>query len=216
MVSQIEQTVRGKVYVYQVHSYWDKVDKKAKQKKTYLGKKNPITGELVPKKIRSDNSVKLIFEYGNSYFVENVISKCGLKACLESIFPEYSDILTYLIIFYIVESAPTYLFEDWCETNINLYKKPFSSQRLSEFISAIGGMEGQREQFLLQWSQLNPCKESVFFDITSFSSYSSLIEIVEWGYNRDHDNLPQINFGVLIGSPNYIPILYSIYPGSIS
>jgi transposase len=65
----------------------------------------------------------------------------------------------------------------------------------------MGDLENEREQFLLEWYELNPCKESVFFDITSFSSYSDLINSVEWGHNRDHDNLPQINFGVLVGSP---------------
>jgi transposase len=175
-----------------------------------------VTGDLIPKKSPSSDQVKLVFEYGSSYFIKNIISNCGLAKCLDNILPSYSSILQDYITFSVVETAPSYLFREWCESNLDLYKKPSSSQRVSELLAKIGDMENEREQFLLEWYNLNPCKESVFFDITSFSSYSDLIESVEWGHNRDHDNLPQINFGVLVGSPSYLPILYSIYPGSIS
>ena len=54
------------------------------------------------------------------------------------------------------------------------------------------------------------------FDITSFSSYSKTLELLEWGYNRDGESLRQINFGVIMGNLSALPIGYRIYPGSIT
>ncbi|GAI85050.1 unnamed protein product, partial [marine sediment metagenome] len=39
-------------------------------------------------------------------------------------------------------------------------------------------------------------------DITSFSSYAKNLDFLEWGYNRDREKLPQINFGVIYGEPS--------------
>jgi len=46
------------------------------------------------------------------------------------------------------------------------------------------------------------------FDITSLSSYSKGLELLEWGYNRDGEHLRQINFAVVIGRPSGLPIGY--------
>jgi transposase len=39
--------------------------------------------------------------------------------------------------------------------------------------------------------------------------------MVERGYNRDHDLLPQVNFGVFSSENTKIPLYYSLYDGSI-
>jgi transposase len=39
--------------------------------------------------------------------------------------------------------------------------------------------------------------------------------MVEIGYNRDGENLPQINLGMLFGEISLLPIYYNLYPGSI-
>ncbi|KKL12074.1 hypothetical protein LCGC14_2539390, partial [marine sediment metagenome] len=41
------------------------------------------------------------------------------------------------------------------------------------------------------------------------------LELVERGYNRDKEKLPQINFGVIYGEPFSLPLFYTKYPGSI-
>ncbi len=42
-----------------------------------------------------------------------------------------------------------------------------------------------------------------------------MIDSVEWGYNRDKEKLPQVNFGLVFGQPSLLPIFYNIYQGSI-
>jgi|GEM_PF-4445608 len=51
----------------------------------------------------------------------------------------------------------------------------------------------QRETFYQQWCTHRSETEYLALDITSTSSYSELIEDVEWGYNRDEENLGHVS-----------------------
>ena len=46
----------GTIYRYNSISYWDKEKKRPRSKNEYLGKVDPITGELIPKKERKKKS----------------------------------------------------------------------------------------------------------------------------------------------------------------
>lgn len=91
-----------------------------------------------------------------------------------------------------------------------------SSQRISRLLEEIGTREDLRDNFFHSWIKRQGDIHAIIFDITSLSSYSRLIEYLEWGYNRDRDKLPQINLGLILGQPSQLPIAYRIYPGSIS
>ncbi len=56
--------------------------------------------------------------------------------------------------------------------------------------------------------------EYLALDITSESSYSELIEDVEWGYNRDHEQLPQVNLCMMVGETSRLPVHQTVYAGS--
>lgn len=43
----IEKKVANSIYIYEVTSYWDPDKKQPRQKRKYLGKKDPQTGELI-------------------------------------------------------------------------------------------------------------------------------------------------------------------------
>ena len=59
-------------------------------------------------------------------------------------------------------------------------------------------------------------KNTLIYDITSLSSYSQLINLLEYGYNRDGESLPQINMSLILDKDKGIPVMYDIFPGSIS
>jgi len=41
---------------------------------------------------------------------------------------------------------------------------------------------------------MNPgTKRTLMYDLTSFSSYAQLINLLEYGYDRDDSDLPQLN-----------------------
>lgn len=54
------------------------------------------------------------------------------------------------------------------------------------------------------------------YDITSVSSYGELNEYLKYGYNRDRENLKQINLALLFGQKSQLPIYYHQLPGNIS
>lgn len=69
--------------------------------------------------------------------------------------------------------------------------------------------------FFKAWLALQPENEYYAYDVTSFSSYSTNITEMEWGYNRDKEKLPQINIGCYLGQKSGLPAFYVTYPGSI-
>ena len=39
---------------------------------------------------------------------------------------------------------------------------------------------------------------------------------MEWGYNRDREELPQINYGLVYAKETQLPLFYRLIPGSIT
>jgi transposase len=76
--------------------------------------------------------------------------------------------------------------------------------------------EARRKQFLLEWRKATATGEACFHDITSISSYSLKSDVVEYGYNRDKEDLPQINLGMVTDSGNRLALYYRSHDGSIS
>jgi len=83
------------------------------------------------------------------------------------------------------------------------------------FLEALGGStipEQFTELLLERIGKSGP----LLYDITSFSSSSKLIELLEYGHNRDGDGLPQMNLSIIAHKDLGIPLGFQTYPGSIS
>ena len=80
----------------------------------------------------------------------------------------------------------------------------------------IGLNKDAQKSFFREWVSINSETDNYALDITSISSYSEEIDIVRAGYNRDHENLEQINVALLIGSTTFRPLFYEILPGNIN
>ena len=75
--------------------------------------------------------------------------------------------------------------------------------------------QNDRSVFFREWRAVSASGKACFHDITSISSYSRDNEMVEFGYNRDHEDLPQINLGLIVDSGNGFPLYYNTHDGSI-
>jgi len=207
----IEQKIKGKIYLYKVHSYWDKEKKQSRQKRTYIGPKNPKIKSGV-KQIKSNIITK---NYGNIFLLNWIANKTGLNEILSKSFPDHYKELIALAFYEIIEGSPMYLFPFFHEENYLPGVKKLDSSDLSKFCDEIGRNQQQKLYFQEQWiAHLQPV-EALYYDITSISSYSTNIEFVEWGYNRDNEALPQLNMGVAFCNNKSLPIFYTLYPGSI-
>ena len=213
MSYRIEQEIKGTIYVYEATSYWDKEKKKTCQKREIIGKRDKITGELIPSKKSIEQVPTFSKNYGNFHFLNSISKEIGLTKVLKSNFPEsYLEILT-LAFYEVSERKPLYLCQNWCEKNHAPTSKSISSQRISELLSNMTDIN--RMGFFKNWCSYRIEKEYLAFDITSISSYSELIGLVECGYNRDKEDLPQINLAMLFGQTSQLPVFYNFYPGSI-
>ncbi len=116
--------------------------------------------------------------------------------------------------FYLIAGdKPLMYMEDWLSENESFQVGKMSSQRLSELLGAFGQKE--RNDFFSAWCTANSSDEYMAVDITSVSSYSQLITDCEHGYNRDGENLRQINLCLLFGEETQMPIYQTTYSGSL-
>ena len=93
--------------------------------------------------------------------------------------------------------------------------KKLDSSTISNLLERIGKNEKQRFDFIEKWiMHLQPIK-ALFFDISSISSYSTNVNFIEWGYNRDKECLPHLNIGMVFCEDKKLPVNYHLYPGSI-
>jgi transposase len=103
---------------------------------------------------------------------------------------------------------------DWLEINDSINPKELSSQRISELLLSISNED--RLRFHGKWAEIRKEHEFLAIDITSISSYSELIGSVEWGYNRDHEKLPQVNICMLVSEESKLPVFEMMYNGSLN
>jgi transposase len=209
----VEQTIKGTTYVYNTVGYWDKQKQQARQKRVCLGKKDPKTGKLIPS--RMQRSPRACRDYGVYYLLKTIAEKIGLTHLLQGNFPELWQRILTCAFYEVSEKRPLYLCESWTESTQTDNKEVLSSQRISELLKEIGAQEQKRLAFSRSWAKHRAEQEYIAFDLTSISSYSQLVEAVEYGYNRDKEDLPQINLGMLFGQTSLLPVFYTLYQGSI-
>jgi transposase len=211
MSYMVEQLVKGHIYLYSVDSYWDKEKKQSRQRRTFIGKKNPDTGDVVP-----DDGIRDAREFGTVFLLQNIARRLGVAADIAGAFSDtWREILT-LAYYRICENKALYLCDNWLDTIWSDDPVSLPSPRISELLAKIGHTKIHAERFFRRWTKRHAISNRfIVFDITSISSHANGIDMVEWGYNRDCESLPQINLGVVYGEPSGLPLFYSLYPGSI-
>lgn len=211
-----KQKIKKHIYFYQIESYWDKNKKQPRQKRIFLGKKDPKTKEIIPpKKIMIPKSYTCK-EYGSFYFLNKISEKIELKETLKEIFIDDWEKIITCAFFEICEGKPLYLCNSWLENTYNDFLSNLPSQRITELLKQLGKDYNSRFKFFKVWGERKrKDNKYIVFDISSISSYSKIIDYVEWGFNRDGERLPQINLGIIFGEPSSLPIFYNIYQGSI-
>jgi transposase len=210
----IEQKIKGNIYLYEVESYWDSDKKQPRQRRRYLGKKDEITGEAITP--RKSNLPRQTLEFGCVYILHKITQDIGLEELLTKHFPDDAKQILLYAYFKICEAKAGYLFQEWSEDQFKPYQVPsISSQMLSRWVEFLEKMDQNRVSFFRDWTQYQQKGNALWFDLTSFSSYSEQNSWCEWGYNRDNELLPQVNLGMVM-SMSGLPLFYQTYPGSIS
>ena len=210
----VEQKVGKNTYLYEAESYWDPEKKQPRQKRKYLGKKDPQSGEVIPPRRRS--TPRFARDFGHVFVLRQLAEEVGLARCLEEGFGADGEQILALAIYLAAEGRPFYLFESWLSSTALEGAAAMSSQALSGFLAELGRSDGGRVRFTEAWVRSVGEAEGIIFDITSISSYGEGLSFLEWGYNRDSEKLRQVNLAVVAAYPSALPLFYRLYPGSLA
>lgn len=205
--------IRGKFYLYEVSSAWDK-EKKRAVKKTgkYLGR---ITEEgLIPPK-KKDEAVHSVAtkEYGASRIMSCLGS--DIYNALKERFGTEADTIFTLAILRAIEKCPykraAFLYERSYLSEV-FGKLPLSGASISGFLRSLGE---KREKMVGFMKDFTGDIEHILFDGTSIISNSKNLEINRVGYNSHRQYDPQINLLYAFSAEERMPAYYRIVPGNV-
>jgi len=206
--------IRGKYYLYEVRSEWNK-DKGRAQAKTgkYLGR---ITEEgLLPPKEKKLSVTETIAtrEYGASSVLYNIGSE--ILEHLQDSFPEDANIIFALAVLRIIEKCPfkraEFLYERSYLSEI-FGSLALSSAKLTAFLRIFGMKREQQVGFMKEYLTDS---RYILFDGTSIISDSQEMDINRIGYNSHRQYDPQINLMYAFSTDTHRPGYYRILPGNI-
>jgi hypothetical protein len=232
MASIVQCKKGGYVYLYESVSYRDQG--KPRNKRKLIGKIDPVSGNPVFKahyiermaargtpvvcakppaafthgEIRSS----LIKQYGAFYLYQNIAQQIGVLPLLQDIFPQTWRAVFDIACFLLSTGDPMMYCQDWSEKS-ECFPANLSSADISLLLQSVGHEE--QEQFFRAWGAYRGEREYLALDITSVSSYSQLLEMTGWGYNRDGEKLPQVNLCLLLGETSRLPVFQTLYQGEL-
>jgi transposase len=213
--------INGKEYWYEDTPYYDNEKKQIRYHSRYLGKN--VNG--VPLKVRTEGSEterhsapRAAHTYGHLLPLQAIIQDLHLDDYLKKTATE-SDAQSILALALnrVVRPMAMHGIQTWYEETTLILDHPelhLTSQHISELLSEIGD-SGIPERFMEELVRASGTQSTFIYDITSLSGYSQLIDLLEYGYNRDGVDLPQLNLSLVLDKEKGIPVMYDIYPGSI-
>ena len=152
-------------------------------------------------------------DFGVVYFIRELTEMIGLTEILRDTIPGATEEVFALACYLIAQDKPVMYCEEWVASNFGLNAGSMSSQRVSDLLVSFGCAE--RNNFYRRWQDRISSREYIALDITSVSSYSQQISACEWGYNRDGEDLAQINICMLFGMDSKLPVYQTMYSGSL-
>jgi len=82
----VEQKIGNGIYLYEVEAYWDSKKGQSRQKRRYLGVKDPKTG--LPKTPRKGVMPKAALNFGELWLLRKLADRIGLRQILEKAFED--------------------------------------------------------------------------------------------------------------------------------
>jgi len=191
-----------------------------------FGNNKTTTTEIIPTYNISSNIVtignvptgkekcpKKVMTIGTSIAFMEIAKQTKLLETLQKCFPtKWKQLLS--TVFYMLSQGNVMAYiDDWFDVTKVDFVDRYSDVVCSRLFASL--TEEELHLFFTEWMACRSEQEHIIYDVTSISSYSQNIDMLEFGYNRDGDNLPQINFGLFYGLTSKMPVYYQIYNGSI-
>jgi len=215
---------KSTTYVYYITRIYRNEKGKPTNDRVSIGKIDEETGMLIPNKNyyeiyassdkKSDQSqIESIKSCGVTYAIDGLLNELGLVEVIKKKFPKHAGQIIALAEYMLCEGNIMSYYEDWYDEVYLHENVKLSLSDISRVFQAIDYKS--RMDFFKTWIYARKQSEYIAYDVTSVSSYAKGIEALEWGYNRDKEGLPQINFGMYYGQQSMLPLYYCVYPGSV-
>jgi transposase len=209
-------------YVYQYTKYYRNTNGNPRNRATVIGKLDSSSGKMIPNtnyyqmyNIMPGIPDMSCCQYGFTYLGIKCCRDIGLWDCLEKSFGTQVNEIVASALYMIREGNAMDGITVWQEKNfIPGLQKLLSSQSSSKLFESFNQIK--LNHFFEMWINTALIDETICYDVTSISSYSKEISGVEYGYNRDGEDLPQINLGIFCGETSKTPLYYNRYNGSLT
>ena len=222
--------VDGREYWYEETPYYDPVSKQTRYKNSkYLGRNidgKPVRVRDAPKEVQAQirknartPAIRSTYDHGSVMLLTRVVQDLQLDQHLRTILSASdATMVTALAFNRILRPMAMKDVGTWyAGTSLALDSPPIilTGQRISELLDRIG-TSTVPQQLMQRLLDENETKRTLIYDITSLSSHSALMNLLEYGCNRDGVTLPQINLSLIMDKDLGIPVMYDLYPGSIT
>lgn len=117
--------------------------------------------------MKNDSTFETIY----NYFFKKILDESKMTDLIKKNFNlNYEDIIQ-VVLFQLIQSKPPYLMEYFfCD---KILSSKYSSQNLSKLFYTLGESESKIQTFLEEWIDINKIQDTLFYDLTSISSYSA-------------------------------------------
>ncbi len=204
-------------YAYEITAYWDRKEKKSRQHSKYLGIVVDKEAKIFKKKEKKQHEEeKLILDFGDTYILNEFMKKTKIRDLLFKVFGEMTEYLLALIYYRLCYPSAMMYAKTWYQgsyARIISRDIDLSSQRISDFLKAIGEEHLQREYFKNHISLLAKTNEGIIIDATSMPNQIHFPFNI-WGYN-DGGIDKQIRFLFVIDKKSSLPLYFRYLPGNI-
>jgi transposase len=213
---------KSEKYVYKYTKYFRNADGKPRNKAIMIGKLDPTNGKMTPNNnyyelfnVEPELADTSVWDYGFAYLVRKCSEDMGLLKCLTESFGAKSMDILVAAAYIMREGNAMDGIDDWLErTYFEGFTKILNSQSVSRLFDSIS--ESRTHVFFKAWIETALNGGNVCYDVTSVSSYSRTMTDIEYGYNRDGEDLPQFNLGLFADESTKLPLYYNRYNGSIT
>jgi transposase len=156
-------------------------------------------------------------ETGRIALLEHLAVNSGLLASLNASFgAEDSRRIFAAAAYECCEGGALCRLQDWAEgTSLHEEDMALSASSVTRLSQDLGADLSGRNDFFREWFKASGSPRALVSDTTSISSYAEKLSLVEWGYNRDQESLPQVNLNMVYSSETHTPLYYRLIFGSV-
>lgn len=155
-----------------------------------------------------------ITEVGRVEALSLLSNQSGLFGALESAYGEgVAERVLSVAMYQACEGGAMYLAGEWAEETGA--PEGLSSASLSRLAAELGSDTAGADTFFRSWIVACGKPTALVHDTTSISSYAADLDLAEWGYNRDGEDLPQVNLALVVARESRLPLWFRVVPGSV-